>query len=247
MEKLDYEDFAGMFGQWAEIFKPFIESKEMWDIYQRLKTDAQKEIIVPSSDMTFRAFSKTPPDRLKAIFFLMDPYPRRYKNRVNQATGVAMDCSNSPDGSIQPSLEIFYDGIEKDLSIKVERSPSLDYLLDQGVMMLNTDLTCKLNKTASHERVWEPFQRFFLQELSKRTGLIYVLAGNSSHRMERFIPQPIGNHIFKIEHPMAAGHKHMDWNHKGIFKSINKILKENNHAAIHWDKREWDKYQEPPF
>ena len=61
----------------------------------------------------------------------------------------------------KPSLELFYKGIENDLDMKVDKSPSLLYLQDQGVMMLNTDLTCKLNKTASHKKLWEPFQKFF--------------------------------------------------------------------------------------
>jgi hypothetical protein len=53
MEKMDYEDFADKFGKWAPLFKKFIESKDMFDIYARLKADAQTDIIVPGHENVF--------------------------------------------------------------------------------------------------------------------------------------------------------------------------------------------------
>lgn len=238
-KKLDWEDFREKLGPWAESLRPFVESEKMYDIFEKIKTDAKKEMIVPTSDNTFRAFSTSNPDNIKVIFYLMDPYPKRYKTKICQATGIAMDCSNSPDGALQPSLEIFYDGLDKELGKKVMRSPSLEYLQKQGIMFLNTDLTCKLNKTSSHEGLWEPFQEYFLQEvMGKKANIIYVLCGNVSHKMEKYI-NPIGNYIFKIEHPVSASYKHTDWNTKNVFKKINMLLKEEGYA-VEWDRREWD-------
>lgn len=245
-EKLDFKKFEDKLGLWAPQFKPFIESKEMWDIMQKIHEDRQDETIVPESKNTFRAFATTDPKNIKVIFYLMDPYPRRYKEGVYQATGIAMDCSNSPNGKIQPSLDIFYNGINSELGIKVEKSPSLQYLHEQGVMMLNTDLTCKYNKTASHKGLWEPFQKFFLEEImGSRNEVIYVLCGAPSKKLERYI-NPFCN-IFKIEHPMASGHSHMEWDSKGIFKQINRILKDNNNWEVYWDKKEWEDFKNPPF
>lgn len=247
MEILSFEEFAPLFGPWADLFRPFIESKAMFDIYARLKSDAQKEIIVPKSENVFRTFATSHPDNVKSIWYLMDPYPKRYKTRVPHATGIAMDCSNSPDGKMQPSLEKFYDGLSKDIGKEVERSLSLEYLNNQGVMMLNTDLTCKLAKTGSHDKVWEPFQKFFLEEImGQKTGIIYVLAGKNSHRMEKFIT-PIGNYILKVDHPVTASYKNTDWDTKNVFSLTNKILKENKGKTIFWDKKEWDYENEPPF
>lgn len=248
-ERLQYESFAGLFGLWADRFKPFIESKDMFDIYQKLKTDAKKEIIVPNSDAVFRSFATSNPSNLKVVWYLMDPYPRRYKNKANQATGIPMDCSNSPDGKLQPSLENFYDSMSSNIKKRVTYSPNLEYLLNQGIMLLNSDLTCKLNKTSSHEKLWESFQKYFLEEvLSGFTGIIYVLSGKASLNMEKYI-NPLGNYIIKTEHPAAASHKHTEWDCKDVFTTINKILKANNgeESQILWDKRDWDADNEPPF
>lgn len=246
MEKLDYQSFKDKLGLWAPKFKKFIEGEEMWKIYQKLKADGSKETIVPESKNTFRAFQTVDPKNLKVVFFLMDPYPRRYSNKEMQATGIAMDCSNSPDGKIQPSLVNWYGAISKELGHKVNYSPSLEYLHEQGVMLLNTDLTCKLNKTASHERLWEPFMKYFLEEVvGGDNSIIYVLCGQASLRMEKYI-NPFCR-IFKLTHPAAASHTHTDWDSKGVFEQINKIIWGANRFHIYWDKRKWEESKELPF
>lgn len=239
---MNYENFAPMFGKWAPKFRKFIESQEFYDIYQKLKVDSQTETILPSSDHTFKVFEKSDPDEVKVVWYLMDPYPRRYKDKKPQATGIALDCSNTPDGKLQPSLTKFYDAMSMEMEEKVEYSASLDYLLDQGNLMMNTDLTVKLGKSGSHERLWESFQKFFLEEvMSNYTGIIYVLCGKPSHRMERYI-MPLSNYIFKIEHPAAADYAARNWKSEGIFKKINQILKENNGkvSRIFWNRAAWE-------
>lgn len=245
-KRINFDKVKDRFGLWADKFRPFIESKEMWDIITKIREDSKTETVVPQSSDTFRALLTTDPSNLNVIFYLMDPYPRRYKGGLYQATGIAMDCSNSPTGRLQPSLELFYGAIEKDLGRKIEKSPSLLYLHEQGVMLLNTDLTCKLNKTESHKGLWEPFQKYLLDEVLRAdTHIIYVLCGKSSKRMERYIP-PFCR-TFHLEHPAAASHSHTDWYHEGIFNKINRILKEDNRREIFWNKAEWDDYKTPPF
>lgn len=239
---MNYDDFKDQFGMWAEKFKPFIESEDFFNIYQKIKHDAQTEIICPSSSDTFKVFELTNPNTIKVIIVLMDPYCRRYKDKKLQATGIPMDCSNSADGKLQPSLTKFYDAMSKEIGHKVEYSPSLKYLLEQGCLLLNSDLTVKLNKTQSHEGLWRPFMKYFFEEvLYGKSGIIYVLAGKSSQKLERFI-NPLGNHIIKIEHPAAAEYTSRDWNSEGIFTKINNILlaDKGKEAWILWDKKEWD-------
>lgn len=262
--KMNYDTFREPLGEWAEKLKPFIEGEEMWKIYQRIKDDASREQIVPKSTDTFRAFKACRPGDLKVVFYLQDPYPRLYKDGTPQASGIAMDCRYSPDGKIQPSLEFWYDAIDRflvdeeypegygriDDPRKCLRIGNLDYLHEQGVILLNTDLTCKKGKTASHEGLWEPFQQFLLSEVMYgTTGIIYVLCGKSSHGLDKYI-NPLGNHIFYLEHPFAAGHRGDDvWRDENIFSKINTLLVDNNgkHAKIWWDKKDWEFYKEPPF
>ena len=158
-----------------------------------------------------------------------------------------MDCSNSPDGKIQPSLEKWYEAIEDCYDIKVRKDKSLEYLHQQGVMMLNSDLTCKKDKTGSHEGLWHPFQEYFLKEVMYgTTGVVYVLCGKESKKMAKYI-NPLGNHIISLEHPAAASHKNSVWKHQNVFKTINRILKDNNNYEIMWNPSDWENYITPPF
>lgn len=246
--KLDWESFRDQFHEsWWEDMKPAIESEWMFDIYQKLKEDSKKDLILPYSQNVFRSFKITDKNKIKSVWYLMDPYPRRYKDGTPQATGIPMDCSNSPDGKLQPSLEIFYDGIANDFGKKeVKKSKSLDYLLEQGVLMLNTDLTVKLNKTQSHEGLWLPFQKYLLEEvLAKKTGLIYILSGKASQKLEGYI-SPLGNTIFKIEHPAFAARIHRDWQTGDVFRKSNRILESEKGPLnkIFWDKND---YESTPF
>ncbi len=242
MEKMKYEEFFELFGSyWAPLFKPFIESREFYNIYQRLKADSKKDKIFPASENTFRAFKTSFPQSVKVVFYLMDPYPRAYKNGQPQATGIAMDCSNSPDGTLQPSLVKFYEAMERELGITVTKTGDLRYLQEQGIMFLNTDLTCKKDKTGSHSGLWEPFQKFFLEEIMGSKKILYVLCGKESEKMEKFI-SPFGNNIIKLEHPAYAERQKTDWNSKGVFKTIDEWYKdsEQGHKKVFWDKTEFD-------
>lgn len=252
---MNYEEFAPKLNYWAEAFRPFIESEEFYNIMQKIKNDAwdengnRKEFIVPDSVNTFRTFATCHPDDLKVVMQLQDPYPRRYYSKGKpgafQATGIAMDCSNSPDGKIQPSLKFFYEAMEREFGFEVEKSPDLLYLQEQGVMMLNTELTCKMDKTGSHEGYWEPFQKYFLEEVLRGKQIVFVLAGKEAQKMERYI-SPFGNTILKVDHPSSAqyGKTGGIWDSKEIFKTINNILKEQGKTPIMWNKRDWEKFKE---
>lgn len=251
--RMVYEDFAPLFGAWAEKFKPFIEGEEMFKIYQRIKADAERERIFPSFENVFKVFQLTKMEDIKVVIYLGDPYPRTYKGGIiPQATGIPMSCDNSPDGKLQPSLENFYNAMNAELETKVRRSKSLEYLLEQGVLLMNTDLTVKANKTGSHEGLWAPFQQYFLQEVMfGTTGIIYALLGDSSRAVEGYI-NPLGNYILggkkdKIDHPVAASYHGGEWDSKGLFTKINKILRSNKHGEIYWDRALLEAINELPF
>lgn len=154
-----------------------------------------------------------------------------------------MDCRNTPDGTLQPSLIKFYEALEDSEKMPVVRTPDLTYLCNQGVLLLNTDLTCKLNKTGSHRGLWEPFQKFFIDYVQRKPGTIFILSGEVSLSMEKYI-NPLVSKIIKTEHPAAAARGERPWQYNNIFKSINILLHEKG-EKICWNKKDWD--IEPPF
>jgi len=236
---MNYESFEPYLGTWGPKLKKFIEGPQCDRIYEYLqKRSREGKTILPSWENTFKAFQKTPFDKLKVIFFLQDPYPWIKDGKV-VADGIAMSCSNTKIE--QPSLTAFYDALG--LSPK-ERSPDLSYLCEQGVMLLNTALTVELNKPTSHSKVriddkkirlWEPFTQFLLEEVITpyTRGLILVFAGKESQYYEKFV-NPLQHYIFHVEHPATAAHQEREWKHEGIFDKIDYLLKQNNNITINW-------------
>ena len=237
-KSMDYSKFESQLGDWAPKFKDFIESKDFDDIYAFLKSESREgKIICPHHENTFRAFRECPFSKLRVVFILQDPYPwvkfDPEKGRIYTSDGMAMSCSNT--GVCQPSLEIFYKGMEDDLGVAVPRMPDLSYLANQGILLLNTSLTVEMNKSASHAGIWDKFIQYLLEEIISfyTRGLIYVSFGQNAHIMAKTII-PFLHWGFEVEHPAAAARKERDWKHDKIFTKINKILKDCNYEQINW-------------
>lgn len=195
----------------------------MWSIYQNLKEC--KDRICPASKDTYKSFLKCDFDNIKAVIVLMEPYSW-IKKGIIVADGLPMSSSNT--NILQPSLEQFYQGMSNELEEEVVREPNLEYLLEQGVFMINAALTVRENRVGSHSELWGPFMKdLFENVLSLRTGMPYWLLGKEAQKVEKYI-SPLGNYIIKGEHPAAASHRNTTWESKGTFKMINKIIREQN-------------------
>lgn len=236
---MDYSKFEPLFGDWAPKFKPFIESKDFDEIYDFLKKESKEgKIICPEHKNTFRAFKECPFSDLRVVFILQDPYPwvmyDKEKGNIYCADGIAMSCSNT--NRCQPSLELFYQGIQDDLGYEVVRMPDLKYLANQGILFLNTSLTVEKDRPTSHKGLWDKFNDYLIQEVINfyTRGVIYVTFGQNAHILAKSV-LPFLHWGFEVEHPAAAARKERPWNHQNIFTKINKILKDCNNDQIIWD------------
>src|ERR1044072_2767914 len=239
---MNYSKFEPFLGDWAPKFKAFIESPECDEIYRFLKAESDEgKVICPHRDNTFRAFKETPFSNLRCVFILQDPYHqvvRKDGKAVYVSDGMAMSCSNT--GIIQPSLELFYKGMENDLQQEVIRQPDLSYLAHQGLLLLNTSLTVEMDKPGSHSGRWDKFTDYLVQEVINfyTQGIVYVTFGQNAKLMAKAIA-PFLHWGFEVEHPAFAARKDRDWNHQNIFTKINKILKDNNNEQILWSYEDY--------
>ncbi len=247
--KLNKELFRERFGEaWWPYIEPIFETDIMDNIFSELKEIGKNKIICPASKDTFNSYKVTNPKTLKVVIVAYDPYPA-VKNKVIISNGIAFDCSNT--GILQPSLEKWYEGIENELSdgleLNIVKDPSLKFFYNQGVMFSNTALSCEVGKTGSHTDLWKPYIQWVYENvLDKFTGLIYILIGKESSKVERWI-NPLANYIFHLEHPSFAARQYRAWETKGIFKQVNYILRNNNgvESQINW--LNLGESGEPPF
>lgn len=248
--KLNWEAFAPMFGGWADSFKPFFEGEQAWDIYQKLKNDSRNGAkIFPASNSLYRAFSMCSPSNLKLIIYGSDPYPGKYKDHKPQATGLALDCSNSADKKMQPSLSAFWEGLKKEY--KVKPTHNLEFLAIQGVLLVNRSMTVEYQKIGKHMGWWDDFHKFFLQEIitPNHPNVPIVFLGKDAAKLDKYVFQ-LSNPTYTLDHPSFAARSQQTWDTKGVFTKCNKLIVSNLGAIqeIMWDVEEFDKFlDEAPF
>ncbi len=232
---MEWEKFKDKFHEsWHAKMRPFIESNECDAIYEFLKKESKRgKQIAPLSSNVYRAFKETPLDELKVVLMGMCPY-HTFKNGEPVADGLLMGCSTT--GYPQPSLDKFYDAMEKEfhngLNLKRHKDPDVSYLAKQGVLMLNAALTVEMNKAGSHSDIWEPFTVYLLEHVLDTSGVPFIFLGKDAAKYERYIPPFTWS--FTVSHPASASYKQTDWKTDGVFKKVNEILKQNNNFEIGW-------------
>jgi uracil-DNA glycosylase len=232
MNWLKFEEF--FHESWHSKMRPFIESEECDAIYEYLKKEAKRgKKIAPISSNVFRCFKETLLTDLKVIIIGMCPYHTE-RNGQPVADGLLMGCSIT--GILQPSLQKFYDGVEKELynglALNAIKSTDVSYLAHQGVLMLNAGLTTEINKAGSHIAIWEPFIKYFFENIVAYEGVPIIFLGKEASKYQKYIP-PL-SWAFSVSHPASAAYNQSEWNTEGVFGKVSKILKDNNNFEIKW-------------
>lgn len=232
---MNFENFKHQFHEsWHRKLQPFIESESCDKIYEFLKKESGRGVqIAPLSNFTFRCFKETPFDEIKVILVGMCPY-HTFKNNLPIADGLALSCgiTNYP----QPSLEKFYSAIENELydglCAPCVKNPDLLFLAKEGVLLLNAGLTTEVNRAGSHNSVWEPFMKYLFEEVLDIVRVPIIFLGKDAALLEKYVAPYTWT--FKLSHPVSASYSGTEWDSKGVFKQVNKILLNTNNHKIEW-------------
>lgn len=214
------------FGDWSKV----IDFNELSVVLGKLK-GIDPELLCPSPGNIFRAFKLCPYKELRVVFLGQDPYPQK-----GVATGVLFgNKKRTPEDKLSPSLEVIK---ECCINYEIPHGPiefdnTLESWAEQGILMINSALTCKVNEIGSHVMMWRKFIATLLKNLSYReTGIIYVLFGRQAQTFEPYIDSKY-NHIIKVEHPayFARANKIMPYS---VFTDVNKLLQGQYGETIKW-------------
>jgi uracil-DNA glycosylase len=216
---------------WGDKLKMFILSQDFYQILETLYQESQAgNKFTPVIKDLFRAFQECPYDQLKVVVIGQDPYPQ-----AGVADGISFSCSYT--GKAQPSLRYIFKEIDRTVYSQNEDTipfdPDLKRWSNQGVLMLNTALTCRIGKIGSHIELWKPFIVYLLDMLSQRNQIVYVFLGNKAKEWHTHIPNL--NYKFFTTHPASAAYrKGAIWDSGDLFNNINKVLLESGNTEIKW-------------
>lgn len=220
------------FGDWTKV----LDLGKIQNIMSVLK--GFKGTYCPLLKDTFKAFRKCDYNGLRVVVLSQDPYPQMY-NGQPIATGIAFaNPSNLLRTSYSPSLQILMESV-MNLTVPQEGStfdPSLESWEEQGVLLLNSALTCDQGKPGSHTLLWRPFTQGFLDNLSRnKTGIVYVLMGKVAQSFEGHIDHRF-NHVIKVNHPSYYARTCTKLP-SSVWKQVNDILIGQNGYGIEWYKK----------
>lgn len=216
------------FGDWCSV----IDKSEANKVMKRLIS--LKTPLCPSIKDIFKAFRLCSLHNVRVILVGQDPY-NNYRDNRPVATGLAFaNSSDTPKDKYSPSLEVLKESIIN-FSIPHNRvifDSSLEKWEEQGVLLLNTALSCEKGKPNSHALLWRPFITSLIANLSKYTsGIVYVLMGSSAQSLEPYIGK--NNCIIRCRHPAYYARTHTKMP-SSIWQEINNILIGQNGYGIKW-------------
>lgn len=208
------------FGDWMRV----IDKPEAVKIMGWLKT-VNPNTLCPALPNVFRAFKLCSLKDCRVVMIGMDPYPDKFMGKP-RATGILFGNNKDvPEDKLSPSLQVVK---ESAINFEIPHNiitfdQTLESWAKQGILMINSALTCELNKVSSHVNQWGPFVSKLLKNLSEReTGIVYILFGRQAQTLKPYIDERY-NDIIEIEHPayFARSNKIMPYS---VFRQMNDIL-----------------------
>jgi len=179
---------------------------------------------VPTAENVLRAFD-CDPSSVKVVIFGQDPYPNQ-----DHAMGLAFSVPASVK-KIPPSLRNIFTEMKSDVGGNAPNDGDLEYLAEQGVMLLNRGLTINLpDKKVSS--LWYGFTEQVAQVLAEQ-GVIGIFWGNHAQELLHYFPRD--KQILSVHpSPLSA--------YRGFFGSkpfsaVNRILESEKRSIIKWTKQ----------
>lgn len=194
---------------------------------QFVKQEFRTGTIFPPGKLIFNALDKCPFDKVKVVIIGQDPY-----HNPGQAHGL---CFSVPQGvGFPPSLLNIFKEIRADLGIETQNSGDLARWAAQGVLLLNSILTVRMNQPGSHQnKGWEKFTDSVISLLSlKRENLVFILWGK--YAQDKGVRIDRSKHlVLESVHPspLSASRGFFGNNH---FSRCNNYLTEHGMEPIDW-------------
>lgn len=217
-----------MFGNdWDDILKEEMEQPYFQELMSWLDEEYKEHTVYPPRDLLFQALRLTPYHEVKAVILGQDPY-----HGAGQAEGLSF--SVQPGVKVPPSLRNIYIELKEDMGVPTPSHGSLVSWGKHGVLLLNTALTVREGKPASHRgKGWERFTDTIIRLLNEREQpMVFLLWGN--HAAEKEVLINTEHHlVIRSAHPSPFAAR------KGFFGSrpfsrTNTFLQEHGQQPVDW-------------
>ena len=180
---------------WDSILEPEFDKEYYLQLRRKLTEEYRTQKIFPSMYDIFNALRYSSYESTKAVILGQDPY-----HNDGQAHGLSFSVQKGIE--IPPSLKNIYKELHTDLGAVIPGHGDLSSWAKQGVLLLNSILTVRAHKPASHKNIgWETFTDNIISLLNEREDpAVFVLWGAFAQSKSRLITNP-AHLIISSPHP----------------------------------------------
>jgi uracil-DNA glycosylase len=211
---------------WREAMAKFLEPAALDKLAPFVESEYATETVFPPLPDVFAALRLSPLDQARVVILGQDPY-----HRAGQAHGLSF--SVQPGVKVPPSLRNVFKEMRDDLSVEMPTSGNLTGWAQQGAVLLNTVLTVREGKPASHAgKGWETVTDAAIHALNARADrVVFLLWGAHARQKVALVTNP--QHVV-----LEAGHP-SPMNPRGFlgsrpFSAANAALIQAGHPPIDW-------------
>jgi uracil-DNA glycosylase len=183
-------------------------AKPYWPPLQAfVAAERQHHAVYPPADEVFAALHLTPYADTRVLILGQDPY-----HGPRQAHGLCFSVRRGV--AIPPSLANIHQELAADLDLPPPDHGNLEAWAVQGVLLLNTTLTVRAGRSASHAgKGWETFTDEVIRQVSAKPHPVVFILWGSHARKKKALIDTARHTIIESAHPSPLSA------HQGFFGS----------------------------
>ena len=206
----------------SEFKKPYYKK-----LYEFVRREYETQVVYPPSEDIFNALHLTPLSETKVLIVGQDPY-----HEPGQAHGLCF--SVKPGVEVPPSLQNIYQELHDDLGCDIPDNGYLEKWARQGVLLLNSVLTVRAHRAASHHgHGWEQFTDAIIEAVNAQDRpIVIMLWGRHAQDKKPMFTNP-AHLVLTAPHPspLSAYRGFFGCRH---FSKCNEFLKDHGVEPIDW-------------
>ena len=199
-----------------------------FNLTNRVKQEYSNYTCFPPIDNIFDSLNFCLLSKLKVVIIGQDPY-----HQESLANGLSFSVSK--DVKIPSSLKNIFKELNSDINKPMPNNGDLTYLSKQGVLLLNSCLSVRINSPGSHYNFgWEIFTDKIISIISKKkNNVVFLLWGNKSISKSKLIDT--NKHLILTSgHPSPLSANRGYWFGNRHFSKTNEYLKNKRLEKIYW-------------
>lgn len=180
---------------WNPVLRKEFDKPYWRELMSFVRSERANHEVYPPHDEVFAALHLTPLAQVKVLILGQDPY-----HGAGQAHGLCFSVRHGVQ--IPPSLVNIFAELEQDLGLAPPNHGNLEPWARNGVLLLNSTLTVRARRAASHQRRgWETFSDEVIRCVNAKDQRVVFILWGAAARAKRSLIATSRHTIIESPHP----------------------------------------------